>query len=203
MFGMKKFYFGLSNLIITMVIIGVTQFAVADHTEPGEGIYKTNTITNIADIRDSNYQVYLQAVIRNGDGQLVNVTESISNGAYIPHQITDHAFDTLFGKKTNIVIDNITYEKVEYVNTPTPKFRYVGLYPIFTEIPFTFEETPEGKIRMETLDQDYAVWLIHYCAIFEGHAYDCIPIFQVLVPNMTMEPDDVITLKWTILKKNN
>ena len=75
------------------------------------------------------------------------------------------------------------------------------MYPVFTEIPFTFEETEIGKMRMKTLNQDYAGWVIHYCAIFEGHDYDCIPIFQVLVPNMTMEPNDIVTLKWTILKE--
>ena len=51
--------------------------------------------------------------------------------------------------------------------------------------------------------KDYSIWKIQYCAIFEGHDYDCIPIFQVLVPNMTMEPNDIVTLKWTILKEIN
>ena len=133
---MKKFVFGLSNIIIITIIIGTFQFANADHTEPGDGIYINDTVTNIIDTKDSKYQIYLQAIIRNADGQLINVTESISNGAYIPHRITDQAFDMVFGKKTEIIIDGLKYEKVEYVYTPTLEFRYVGLYPVFIGIPY-------------------------------------------------------------------
>ena len=55
---------------------------------------------------------------------------------------------------------------------------------------------------MHSINQEYAHWKIDYCAIFEEpHDYSCIPIFQLLVPNMTLEPDDVVTHYWTILRE--
>ena len=51
--------------------------------------------------------------------------------------------------------------------------------------------------------KDYSIWKIHYCATFEGHGYSCIPIFQVLVSTMTLDPHDVITQQWTILRELN
>ena len=44
---------------------------------------------------------------------------------------------------------------------------------------------------------------IHYCATFEGHGYQCIPIIQVIIPTMVMEPDDVAINQWTILRDLN
>ena len=41
---------------------------------------------------------------------LISVTET-TNGYYIPHNITDEAFDYHFGKKEIVVVDNIKYEK--------------------------------------------------------------------------------------------
>ncbi len=46
----------------------------ADH-ESDEGIFKDKSEVNLVTTQDSDYQVYLQAVLRNGDGQLINVTE--------------------------------------------------------------------------------------------------------------------------------
>ena len=35
-----------------------------------------------------------------------------------------------------------------------------------------------------------------------GHdGLQCIPIFQVLIPTMTLEPTDVITQHWTVLRE--
>ena len=54
--------------------------------------------------------------------------------------------------------------------------------------------------------KDYSLWKIHYCADFANIGHDvlqCIPIFQVLVPTMTLEPTDVITQHWTILRELN
>ena len=47
---------------------------------------------------------------------------------------------------------------------------------------------------------------MHYCADFANIGHDglqCIPIFQVLIPTMTLEPTDVITHHWTILRVMN
>ena len=199
---MKKFTMPLLSVIFVTLIAGSVQSIAADHLEPGQGIFVDDAEVNLATTEDSNYQVYLQMVLRNGDDQLINVTESTANGSFIPHKITDHVFDTLMGEKEIITIDNIKYEKVQYIFSPTLEQRFLGLYPIFSAITLEFVSEPGPQsIKLYEESQDYSIWKIHYCAEFEGHGLHCIPIFQVLVPTMTIEPDDVVTHQWTILRE--
>ena len=197
---MKKFTMVLSSVIFTILIGCSTQSVIADHSEPGDGIYKDYGDVNIVTTKDSKWQVNLQTILRTGDGQLINVTESMAMAAYIPHRITDHVFDTLMGEKEIITIDNTKYEKVQYTFTPTLEHRFMGLYPIFSEnYDLEFESTPEAREQMHK-QKDYSMWKIHYCATFEGHGFSCIPIFQDLVPTITLEEHDVVTHQWTILR---
>ena len=55
---------------------------------------------------------------------MISVAEGM-HGFVIPHQITDHVFDTLMGKKEIVTIDNIKYEKVQYTFSPTLEQRTV------------------------------------------------------------------------------
>ena len=197
---MKKFTMVLSSVIFTILIGCSTQSVIADHSEPGDGIYKDYGDVNIVTTKDSKWQVNLQTILRTGDGQLINVTESMASAAYIPHRITDHVFDTLMGEKEIITIDNTKYEKVQYTYTPTLEHRFMGLYPIFSEhYSLEFKSTPEAREQMHK-HKDYSMWKIHYCATFEGHGFSCIQVFQDLVPTMTLEQHDVITHQWTILR---
>ncbi len=190
------------SVILVTLIAGSVQSISADHLEQDQGIFVDDAEVNLATTEDSNYQVYLQMVLRNGDDQLINVTESTANGAYISHKITDHVFDTLMGEKEIITIDNIKYEKVQYIFSPTLEQRFLGLYPIFSAITLEFISEPGPQsIKLYEESQDYSIWKIHYCAEFEGHGFHCIPIFQVLVPTMTLEPSDVVTHQWTILRE--
>jgi len=174
----------------------------ADHLEPGQGIFKDENVAYIVETKDSKYQVYLQTILRNGDGELINVTESTATAAYIPHKLTDDIFDQLMGEKKIFTIDNIKYEKVQYIFSPTLEQRFLGLYPIFSAITLEFISEPGPQsIKLYEESQDYSIWKIHYCAEFEGHGYHCVPIFQVLVPTMTLEPSDVVTHQWTILRE--
>jgi len=201
---MKKFTILFLSVVFVALIVSSIQSVTADHLEPGIGIFIDEQDVELATTEDSKYQVYLQVVIRNGDGQLINVTESTANGAYIPHKITDHVLDTLMGKKEIIIIDNIRYEKVQYIFSPTLEERFIGLYPIFSEITLEFVSEPGPEsIKLYEESQDYSIWKIHYCAEFKGHGFQCIPVFQVLVPTMTIEPDDVVTHQWTILRELN
>ena len=192
----------LLSVAFVTLIVGSMGFVAADHLDPGQGIYVSHGEVNLVVSTDTKFQVYLQAVIRNEDGQLINVTESTATGAYIPHKITDDVFDNLMGEKEIVTIDNIKYEKVQYAYTPTLEQRFIGLYPIYTEIAleFTYEEGTLAKMQR---DKDYSLWKIHHCATFKGHNYDCIPVFQVLVPTMTLQPGDVLTQQWTILRALN
>ena len=200
---MKKFTIQLLSVIFVTLIAGSVQYVAADHLEPSQGIYKDDVVINTVVTNDSNYQIYLQTVLRNVDGQLISVVESTAIGAYVPHKITDHVFDTLMGEKEIITIDNIKYEKVQYTYTPTLENRFVLLYPIFSEISFNLQISADDVATMHSKNIDHTRWQIHYCATIKGHGDECIPIFQVLVPTMTMEPQDVVTKQWTILRAMN
>jgi len=197
---MKVFLIQLLSITFVLLITGSIQSVTADHLEPGQGIFKNERAIEFVPTNDSNYQIYLQTVLRNGDGQLISVAEGMY-GFVIQHQVTDHVFDTLMGKKEIITIDNIKYEKVQYIFSPTLEHRWTGLYPIFSEIPLEFKYEEGAVAQMNKKIKNYSLWKIHYCAAFEGHGYTCIPVFQALVPTMTLEPDDVVTQQWTILRE--
>jgi len=204
---MKGFAIPLSSVILVTLIAGSVQSISADHLEPGQGIFSGESEVELVTTEDSNYQVYLQAVVRNGDDQLISVVESTANGSFIPHKLTDTVFDTLMGKKEIITIDNIKYEKVQYTVSPTLEQRWMGMYPIFEQININIEVKEDALVQMNKKIKDYSLWKIHYCADFAniGHhdGLQCIPVFQVLVPTMTLEPTDVITHHWTILRSMN
>jgi len=197
---MKKFIVLLVGVIFVALITASVQFVYADHTEPGIGIFKDTTDVNLIVTTDTEYQVYLQIQVRNGDGQLISITESTMTGAYIPHELIDHVFDTLMGQKKIVVIDNIKYEKVQYMFTPTLVQRTLGYYPIFSELTVELEVEEDVYTKMNKEKNNYSIWKIHYCADFDVHGYRCIPIFQVLTPTLTLEPNDIPTLQWTILR---
>ena len=191
----------LLSVIVITLIAGSVQSIAADHLEPGQRIFKDMTDVNLVESKDTKYQAYLQVVIRNGDGQLVNVTESTITAAYLDHNLTDQIFDTLMGKKEIVTIDNIKYEKIQYILTPTLEERTIGYYPIFSELTVQFEVGENVYTKMNEKKKDFSIWKIHYCASWEGHGYRCIPMFQVLVPTLTLEPSDAPTQQWTILRE--
>ena len=191
----------LGAVFIALIACSIQSIS-ADH-ESDEGIFKDKNEVNLVITQDSDYQVYLLTILRNGDGQLINVTENTKTGAHISHEIADYVFDTLMGEKEIVTIDNIKYEKVQYTFSPTLEQRWIGMYPIFEEIPIKIK-VEGGKIL--NVYKDHSLWKIHYCADFSniGHnGLQCIPIFQVLIPNITLEPSDVITHHWTILRELN
>ena len=199
---MKGFAIPLSGVIFVTLISGSIQSIYADHLEPDQGIFSSEDEIEFVTTEDSNYKIYLQAVLRNGDGQLISVVESTVYGTIIPHKITDHVFDTLMGEKEIIIIDDVKYEKVQYIFNPTLEHRWLNFYPIFSERTLNYETTadPDEKMNKETID--HSVWKIDYCADFStiGHGFECIPIFQDPVPTMTIEPSDVVTHHWTVLR---
>ena len=201
----------LLGVFFVTLLAGSTQSVTADHLEPGPGIFKdANEVelvsywtTESTTIQGSSYQVYLQTVIRNGDDQLISVIEVTRTGAFVRHEITDYVFDTLMGEKEIITIDNIKYEKVQYMFSPTAEQRWISMYPIFEQVPIKIKV--EGE-KILNVYKDHSIWKIHYCADFSSIGHDglqCIPIFQVLVPSITLEPGDVVTHQWTILRAVN
>jgi len=203
---MKWWGLPLLGAIFVALIAGSVQSISADH-ESGNGIFKNEHEVELADTKNTKYQVYLQAVLRNGDGHLISVVESTANAGHISHKLTDDIFDTLMGEKEIVIIDNIKYEKVQYTFTPTLEQRWMGMYQISEQIKINIEVEGDALVQMNKKIKAYNVWKIHYCADFTniGHpdGLQCIPIFQVLVPTMMLEPTDVITQHWTILRELN
>mgnify|MGYP000845696952 FL=1 len=203
---MKKFTIVLLGAVFVTLVACSIQLVSADH-ESSEGIFKDKSEVNLVTTQDSDYQVYLQAVLRNGDGQLINVTENTKTAAYIPHEISDYVFDTLMSEKEIITIDNIKYEKVQYTFSPTLEQRWMGMYPIPEQIKININVEGDALVQINEKNKDHSLWKIHYCADFAdiGHhdGLQCIPVFQVLVPSITLEPTDVINQQWTILRELN
>ena len=203
---MKAFVIQLLSIIFVVLITGSIQSVTADHLEPGKGLFKDKAVVELTKTEDSNYLVYLQAVVRNGDGELVGVmhgSEGGLQGWVIHHKVTDHVFDTLMGEKEIVTIDNIMYEQVQYTFTPTLEQRTVNYYPIFEEIPIEYVVEEDARAQMKEDIRDYYRWIIHYCATFKGHVYTCIPMFQSFAPVELVTYTDVITHQWTILRVLN
>ena len=199
---MKKFTMLLLSVIFVTLTAGSVQSVTADHSEPGEGIFKDTGDVVVQATWGSNYQISLQTVLRNGDGQLISVSEGTSgNGYIIPHKVTDHVFDTLMGKKEIVTIDNIKYEKVQYTFSPTLEQRTEKTYPIFEEFPIEYVVEEDARAQMKEDIRDYYRWVIHYCATFKGHVYTCIPVFQAFTVVELVTPTDVVTHQWTILRE--
>ena len=203
---MKWWGLPLLGAIFVALIAGSVQSISADH-ESGNGIFKNEHEVELVDTKNTKYQVYLQAVLRNGDGHLISTIESTASAGHISHKLTDDIFNTLMGEKKIVIIDNIKYERVQYTFSPTLEQRWMGMYPIFEQITININVEGDAAAHMNKKVKDYSVWKIHYCADFAdiGHTegLQCIPIFQVLVPTMTLEPTDVITQQWTILRELN
>ena len=199
---MKAFVIQLLCIIFVTLIAGSIQSVTADHLEPGKGIFKDEANVDMVTTDGSNYHIYLQTVLRNGDGQLISVIEG-RHGWLLSHKVTDHVFDTLMGKKEIVTIDNIKYEKVHYTFSPTLVQRTEKIYPIFEEIHIEYVVEEDALVQMKKDIRDYYRWTIHYCATFKGHVYTCIPTFQAFVPVELVTPTDVVTLQWTILRDLN
>ena len=199
---MKAFVIQLLSVILVALIAGSIQSVTADHLEPGKGIFKDRAKIETVATQDSNYKIYLQTVLRNGDGQLISVTEGL-HGFVIPHKITDDIFDTLMGKKEIVTIDNIKYEKVQYMFSPTLVQRTIEVYPIFEEISIEYEVEEDTLTQMKEKIKDYYRWKLHYCATFEGHEYSCIPVFQAFTVVELVTQTDVVIHQWTILRELN
>ena len=165
-FYMKNFSKVMLIPIFTALIVGSVQPVLADDITD---LFKPVPIKN------SEYQFHLQVVLRDAGGGLISVTES-TNGYYIPHEITDEAFDYCFSpsicKKEIVVIDNKKYEKVPFaqkfgVDSPLPKMQF--------------------KIRAIVQTEENLI-------VDEN-------IFSIFVPVIYIEEGEVINTQWNIFRE--
>ena len=163
---MKNFSKVMLIPIFTALIVGSVQPVLADDITD---LFKPVPIKN------SEYQFHLQVVLRDAGGGLISVTES-TNGYYVPHDVTDEAFDHNFGEKEIVTADNIMYEKVQF----TEKYSL----DLPEKLMFFIPAVIEVSYGLETVIVD---------------SY----IFQAFVPLVYLEEDNVINTQWTIFRKLN
>ena len=175
---MKEFLILLLGFTLVTLIACPVQFVAADHLEPGEGIWKDENSVNLVTTKDSKYQVHLQVEVRNAQGQLISISET-SHVNHIPHEITDVTFDEKLGKKEIITVDNVKYEKIQYTGT------------------LDIEQLlPPSKKPSHFIGN----WVINLCKVFDKHGYTCIAPWQANSSFVSLEEDDVVKNRWTVLR---
>ncbi len=153
----------LSAIIITLIVTSAQDVLAEDITD----------VLKPVPIRDSEYKFHLQIVLRDSDGGLIGVTES-TNGYYIPHKITDEAFDFHFGTKEIVTVDNVKYEKVQFVE------KYSLGLPL--KLMFFITANLQTYYGQEVVLVDAN-------------------IFQAVVPLVYLEEGYVINTQWTIFRE--
>ena len=136
----------------------------------------TSAIKSVDAEADSEYIMHIQVEVRNAQGHLVSVTESIFGN----HELSDHAFDSLVAQKEIITIDGIEYEKVQL--------------EISSESPDMVDVSPGREVREYGKTLQY-----NLCGVSEHDKLSCVTLQSARYWALT-EPGDVSTAIWTILR---
>jgi len=176
----------LLSVIFMTLIMGSIQYASADHSLGGQGIFKDENDVNLASTIDSKWIIHLQVVVRDAQNQLVSVT-AVTHGSYIPHEISDYIFDEYLSEKEIVNINKIKYQKAQKI-----------LAENVQQFPFS-----------KSYHDMQSFWSLEYCMSTENlvgkhggeRGISCMPIFQTITPNVTLGENDTFTLYWTILRE--
>ena len=170
----------LSTIIITL-IVGSAQVATAE---------KFNV--DLAGLE--RYEVYLQSVVRDAQGQLLSVSEStsavvlissFSDGVLIQDLVDNVIDNNLLGEKKIITIDNVKYEKIQFQTEKVIDHRMLT-------------SLGTAKVGMSS----GTLW--KFCGDFTGkYGYQCIPTFKAKTPQIHIAEGDVLTNQWTVLRVMN
>ena len=191
---MKGFVILLLGVIFVALITSSLPSSAVDDLGGNNVISEDADKLNIVPTKSPKYKIYLHVIVRDAQGQLVSVSETM-NGIYFEHEITDYAFDydlalvSSFGvksdaiilptsdKKEIIIIDNMKYEKVQYSDS------------------YMFNSEKELTSK----------WALNVCGEHVRKYMDgCARIFgTTTITVVYLEVDDVITTNWTILREFN
>ena len=181
---MKKFTIVLLSTIFVTLISSSVPSVVADHLEPGIGIFLDENSLNFTKTIDTNskYEIYVQTEVRSVENQLISISET-DRGNYIPHEISDFTFYEMLGETKIVTHDNIQYEKIQYTESPD------------------LHTKESAKPRFAESESEYiGKWSIRMCGEFEGHGHKCVPVFETNTAPVHVIKTDVITIQWTILR---
>ena len=170
----------LSTIIITL-IVGSAQVATAE---------KFNV--DLAGLE--RYEVYLQSVVRDAQGQLLSVSEStvgwvlitsFSDGVQIPGLLDTLVDNNIIAEKKIITIDNVKYEKIQFQTEKVVDHRMLT-------------SLGTAKVGMSS----GTLW--KFCGDFKGeYGYQCIPTFKAKTPQIHIAEGNVLTNQWTVLRVMN
>ena len=186
---MKKFTILLLSVIFVTLIAGSVQSISADDLKPRQDFSEDEETINFSkdskwvsfsSTKDSKYLIHLHAIVRNAQGQLISVAETM-DGKYLMHGITDIVFDSMSNEKEITIVDNIKYQKVH-----------------LTQIKNVQEMTLEG-IRHDDMQTK---WYIEYC-VKTNEQCNWRIAFMTATSHLFLEEDDVVTIHWTILRVMN
>ncbi len=179
----------LLGVIFVALITNTVSSIAVDDSGGNEMVSEDVDKLNAVPTKDSKYKIYLNTVVRNTQGELISVAEGswcklfeINCSVHMHHEITDYAFDTMFGEKEIVTVDNIMYEKVQFST--------------WSEYTWLFDTSDRKQV---------GVWEVEVCGevMLQSTGYECNKIFYSRTSFVYFELGDVATTNWTILRELN
>jgi len=177
----------------TISLLCITFVALITNSIPS--IIADESFDNEESFEDSKYKIYLHVLVRNAQDELVTVAETLPCelgsycSEYMDHEVTDYAFDKL-GKKEIITIDNIKYEKIQFIDSYGKTANTITYYNQY--LFDMYDREPTGR------------WVVEICGeSLNKFGFECAKIFQSRTSIVWLEVGDITISNWTILKKIN
>ena len=194
-FYMEKFDGVMLSAIIITLIFSSTQTIIADDNPN----VKTHTLDPDINLR---YEVYLQTTIRDAQGQLLSVSESIigwvtittfPDGKSMPDLVEQVFNHNILDEKEVVTIDNVKYEKIQFFNELV-----VDHNKLLNVNPATNLYTG-GKIGTSSGS------VYNICMDFNeiGYGHLCGPFVAAGMPLIHLAEGNILTDQWTILRMMN
>ena len=192
---MKIFAISLLGVIFVILITSSVLPITADESVDNKVSFEDTDKLIFFTPKDPRYEIYVQVLVRNVQGELISVAETLPCEAgnycseYFDHEVTDYAFDVL-AKKETITINDVKYEKIQFsdsygLTADTITFHNQYLFDMY-------DREPTGR------------WVVEICGeALNKFGFECAKIFQSRTSIVWLELDDVTTSNWTILKKIN
>ena len=192
---MNVFAISLLSVIFVILITSSVLPITADESVDNKVSFEDTDKLIFFTPKDPKYEIYVQVLVRNVQGELISVAETLPCEAgnycseYFDHEVTDYAFDVL-AKKETITINDVKYEKIQFSDSygqtaDTVTYHKQYLFDMY-------DREPAGR------------WVVEICGEeLNEFGFECIQIFQSRTSIIWLEVGDVTTANWTILKKIN
>ena len=182
---MNVFAISLLGVIFVILITSSVLPITADESIGNRLSFEDTDKLTFFTPKDPKYEIYVQVLVRNVQGELISVTESLPCKAgnycseYFDHEVTDYAFNVL-AKKEIITINDVKYEKIQYTDSygqtaDTVTFHEQYLFDMY-------DREPTGR------------WVVEVCGeVLNEFGYECFQIFQSRTSIVWLEVGDVTT----------